>query len=331
MSDFVSDGQMLNVDKVDTGTPSGPADTYALAAEWNSVNQAAMDLRTHVLALEAGGGGSVTVGTFGSTPNANGASASGSTLTLQPADGTHPGLLTSGAQTIGGAKTLTGALVGTSGTFSGGVDLSGVTSGNNAISLGGTSSILMDTSNAHMVFAVGGSRYLQVDSSGTHALQGILQADGSASIHMDGSNGRITWASGRYLLSDEVHGTLSFNSFNVAVATAGQSYMLGANNPFIINTAPTISAGSGAAVVANNGTVCGRMSLGAAAGTATVTLPAATTGWVIYAQDITTPGIKLKQTGSSTTTVTLTSYSETTGTATNWTASDNMVFIAFAY
>ena len=57
-----------------------------------------------------GGGGSITVGAFGSTPTANAATASGTTLTLQPADGTHPGAITSGTQTIGGAKTLSGAL-----------------------------------------------------------------------------------------------------------------------------------------------------------------------------------------------------------------------------
>jgi hypothetical protein len=46
----------------------------------------------------------------GAVPNANGASISGATLNLQPADGTNPGVLTAGAQTIGGAKTLTGTL-----------------------------------------------------------------------------------------------------------------------------------------------------------------------------------------------------------------------------
>jgi Collagen triple helix repeat (20 copies)/Chaperone of endosialidase len=40
----------------------------------------------------------------GSTPNANGGSIAGSTLSLQPADATNPGVLTAIAQTIGGQK-----------------------------------------------------------------------------------------------------------------------------------------------------------------------------------------------------------------------------------
>lgn len=52
----------------------------------------------------------VTLTAVGSTPSANGASLSGQALTLQPADATHPGLITSGVQTIGGAKTLSSLL-----------------------------------------------------------------------------------------------------------------------------------------------------------------------------------------------------------------------------
>jgi hypothetical protein len=43
-------------------------------------------------------------GPVGSSPNNNGASTSGPFITLQPADGTHPGLLTALSQSIGGAK-----------------------------------------------------------------------------------------------------------------------------------------------------------------------------------------------------------------------------------
>jgi len=50
----------------------------------------------------------LVIGSFGSSPNSAGASASGMTWTGQPADATHPGLLTAGTQALGGNKTLTG-------------------------------------------------------------------------------------------------------------------------------------------------------------------------------------------------------------------------------
>lgn len=62
----------------------------------------------------------------GSTPNAQAASLdAGQNLTLQPADATNPGVLTSGTQTIGGNKTLSGVTT-TSGTLNtnGGIDTS---------------------------------------------------------------------------------------------------------------------------------------------------------------------------------------------------------------
>lgn len=48
----------------------------------------------------------VTLAAVGSSPNANGASLSSQQLTLQPADGTNPGLVTTGSQTFGGTKTF---------------------------------------------------------------------------------------------------------------------------------------------------------------------------------------------------------------------------------
>lgn len=50
--------------------------------------------------------GDVTLTAVGSSPAAAGASLSGQALTLQPADGSNPGVVTAGAQTIGGIKTF---------------------------------------------------------------------------------------------------------------------------------------------------------------------------------------------------------------------------------
>lgn len=62
-------------------------------------------------------GGVTTMAAVGSSPSANGATISGSTLTLQPADATHPGVIaTSGAQAFGIAPTFSNNIAMTSGT-----------------------------------------------------------------------------------------------------------------------------------------------------------------------------------------------------------------------
>lgn len=58
----------------------------------------------------AGGGGVTTMAAVGSSPNANGASISGTTLTLQPASASHPGVVTTGAQTFAGGKTFSSVI-----------------------------------------------------------------------------------------------------------------------------------------------------------------------------------------------------------------------------
>lgn len=53
--------------------------------------------------------GDVSLSAFGSTPGANGASLSGQALTLQPADATNPGGVSTGTQTFAGVKTFSSA------------------------------------------------------------------------------------------------------------------------------------------------------------------------------------------------------------------------------
>ena len=52
--------------------------------------------------------GVTSLSAIGSTPNANGATISGSTLNLEPASASFPGAITTGTQTIAGAKTFSG-------------------------------------------------------------------------------------------------------------------------------------------------------------------------------------------------------------------------------
>lgn len=64
-----------------------------------------------VISVSGTNTGDVTLAAVGSAPSANGASLSGQVLTLQPADGTHPGLLTTAAQTLAGAKTFSNGVL----------------------------------------------------------------------------------------------------------------------------------------------------------------------------------------------------------------------------
>lgn len=103
------------------------------------------------LVATASGSGVTTMAAVGSSPSANGASISGSTLTLQPADATHPGVITIGSQAFAGAKAFTGSTgnaifsIGNGGTWS---------ANNNsvygsALSIGGSStSTITDNSTA---------------------------------------------------------------------------------------------------------------------------------------------------------------------------------------
>lgn len=70
----------------------------------------------------------LSFGAFGSTPNGNAASISGSTLTLQPADSTNPGGVSTTTQTFAGNKTFSGTIAASnlSGTNTGDVSLTAV-------------------------------------------------------------------------------------------------------------------------------------------------------------------------------------------------------------
>ncbi len=62
--------------------------------------------------------GSPTAAAVGASPNANGVTISGGTLTLQPASASFPGVMTTGTQPIAGQKTFSSAFFPTGGIFS---------------------------------------------------------------------------------------------------------------------------------------------------------------------------------------------------------------------
>jgi hypothetical protein len=136
-----------------------------------------------------GGGGVNSIANVGSTPNAQGGTIVGTVLTLQPADGTHPGLLTSGVQSIGGNKTFTGSITASNltGSNSGDVTL-GTGSG---LSLSGQqlSLSLASTSTTGALSSTDWNTFNSKQSAGSYVLtssvgaaNGVASLDGSGKI-----------------------------------------------------------------------------------------------------------------------------------------------------
>ncbi len=120
----------------------------------------------------------LTLATVGSTPANAGASITGQVLTLQPADGTHGGVLSTAAQTIAGSKTLADQLLAAAGTagapglaFSAEPDCGMFKSGTNKIG-----------------FATGGSARWHIDASGNLVPDSAQSGSIGSSISTDRVN-----------------------------------------------------------------------------------------------------------------------------------------------
>ena len=106
------------------------------------------------------------------------------------------------------------------------------------------------------------------------------------------------------------------------------------NNLVVSTTLPTVSSGFGTSptVLANN-TFCFKVTVGTGgAANGTISLPTAPNGWLAFAADVTSgSSLFLQLTGSTATSVTFTSYSVTTGLATNMSAGDVVLINCIAY
>jgi len=153
--------------------------------------------------------GNVSLTAIGSSPSANGATLSGQTLTLQPADSTHPGLVTSGTQTIGGNKTFSGVTSFTQVTYttttvsmSGSVDGLDVT-GQTYIELGGGVTTLRGFANGKagqlvIINNTNGSSFVIKNNLSTFqpifcpsGADITINIDGSISFVFDGSRWKV--------------------------------------------------------------------------------------------------------------------------------------------
>ncbi len=97
--------------------------------------------------ITAGGSGVTTVGAFSGSSQANGASISSNTITFGPADGTNPGMVSTGTQTFAGAKTFTGTVLVSPG------------SSTSAFQVQGASSVLLNADTTNSKIEVTGDIY----------------------------------------------------------------------------------------------------------------------------------------------------------------------------
>lgn len=144
------------------GTAAGPGSAALTLATVNSNVGAftyasiTVNAKGLVTAASSGSAPVTTIGTFGSTPNSGGASISSNTLTLQPADGTNPGGVSTTTQTIAGAKTFSNVVAIPAGAV-------------NAVSLqAGTAGtgLWFPTAASIMAFSSGGAESWRTNASG---------------------------------------------------------------------------------------------------------------------------------------------------------------------
>jgi trimeric autotransporter adhesin len=178
------------------------------------------------------GGGVTTLTAIGSSPNANSATISTNTLTLQPADASFGGVVTTGAQNFAGNKTFTGDIV------------SGDNAATWAYSIGGANNYGYNAwgrANASIAI-LGGNvvgdtnwRYL-VDANGAQ-----LWGDGTAGMDVNlyrsaaatlSTNGNFT-AGGNLTVA----GTATVGGYNVM--TTGSSDTITGTKYFLSNLGPT--------------------------------------------------------------------------------------------
>jgi hypothetical protein len=230
---------------------------------------------------------------------------------------------TRGSIIIGSATNLWDELVVASGLLSGdGTDIVYTTSGSLITTGIDADAITVD----EVILARGGT-----NASLTAANGGIFYSTATA--------GAITAAgtSGQFLISNGA----AAPTWDTSIASINLTTDIQLDGVLVIGaTAPTISAGFGTtpSVSAGASSIAFRIDVGTG-GTATsgtIGLPAATTGWNCYTENITGQAandadIRTVQTSSSTTTAVIESQTVSTGAAVAWTASDILAVSCFAY
>ncbi len=203
-----------------------------------------------VLSFVSNGG--ISLAAVGSSPNANAATLASNVLTLQPADGSNPGVITAGSQTLGGVKTFSSSV-----TFSSNIKLEDPGGGANTVTLTsptplsssytltmptgtGTSGQVMITDGTGVLsFASSGGLSLAAVGSSPNANAATLSSNTLNLQPADGTNPGVITAGSQIL-----GGAKTFNSLPLFVLGAQyRDPALGGTNAIMI-TSPTPLASS---------------------------------------------------------------------------------------
>jgi hypothetical protein len=138
------------------------------------------------------------------------------------------------------------------------------------------------------------------------------------------------------LTGDAINGaTINSSSIGATTPSTGNFTTLSLGGNLLSSaTAPTLGSGWGTSptLVANNTTAFKVVVGTGGASSGTINFPTAPNGWIVYAADVTSGTLLfLQQTGSTTTSATVTSYGIQTGLASPMLAGDAILITAFAY
>jgi hypothetical protein len=178
--------------------------------------------------------GDVTIGTFGSAPTPKGISISSQAITLQPADATNAGAVSTTTQTFAGAKTFSGAITASnlSGTNTGDITLATVGSTPAAAGASLSSQVLTlqpaDASNAGVVSTTtqtfaGAKTFSGLITSSIASGSNALQLTTGARVKIGGGTNDYIVSDGTNLSTPGIYSASSFRAGNLSVgAGTGQ-------------------------------------------------------------------------------------------------------------
>jgi hypothetical protein len=147
-----------------------------------------------------------TIGSISATSNVKGATVSGTTISLTPADATNGGIVTASAQTFAGTKSFADVLL--SGTLTGGSSATSTLAGFNAAITAVSSSVTISAANAatyngKVLVCSGGSITITFDSTVPTGFSCMILQSDTNTINFSGTNNRYNYTatSGIYAIA----------------------------------------------------------------------------------------------------------------------------------